>query len=102
MAGKVITANTFDRGAVVYLGRARWVSEIAEARVFTTDEEVEESLRNANAMPDRLIGAYAIEVRVIGETISPVSVRERIRALGPGNYFHGKQAGDEAEHVSVY
>jgi len=102
MADKVITANTFDRGAVVYLGASRWVSVIADARVFTTDEEVDEALGKANKMPDRLIGPYAIEVRLVGDVISPVSVRERIRAFGPGNYFHGKQAGDEVEHVSVY
>ena len=102
MAIKVITANTFDRGAVVYLGETSWVSEIGAARLFTLDEEVEEALGKALAMPDRLIGPYAIEVHRSDDNILPVSVRERIRALGPGNYFHGKQAGDEAEHVSVY
>jgi len=102
MATQVLTANTFDGGAVVYLGEAGWVSTIAEARLFTCQDALDTALRHAAAMPDRLIGPYAIEVTCSEGLITPVAIRERIRAMGPGNYHHGKQAGDEAEHVSIY
>jgi sulfite reductase (NADPH) hemoprotein beta-component len=99
MEAKVITANSFDKGEVIYLGLSGWVSSIEDAHVFIAEERVEEALSEANASPSLLIGPYAIEVAINQGPVTPISLRERIRALGPSNYHHGKQAGNEAEYV---
>ena len=104
----VITANDFASGAVVYVGEAGWVDAIRDAKVFAGSDEAAASLEAAEATPDVVIGAYTIEVSVSdangkdngngkagGETdITPLQFREKIRAIGPSNYHHGKQEED--------
>ena len=110
----VITANDFASGAVVYVGEAGWVDAIRDAKVFAGSAEAAASLEAAEATPDVVIGAYTIEVSVSdangkdngkaggksngnagGKTdITPLQFREKIRAIGPSNYHHGKQEED--------
>ena len=110
----VITANDFASGAVVYVGEAGWVDAIRDAKVFADSDEAAASLEAAEATPDVVIGAYTIEVSVSdangnangkaggksngkagGKTdITPLQFREKIRAIGPSNYHHGKQEED--------
>ena len=106
----VITANDFASGAVVYVGEAGWVDAIRDAKVFADSAEAAASLEAAEATPDVVIGAYTIEVSVSdangnaggkdngnasGKTdITPLQFREKIRAIGPSNYHHGKQEED--------
>ena len=116
----VITANDFASGAVVYVGEADWVDAIRDAKVFAGSAEAAASLEAAEATPDVVIGAYTIEVSVSdangkdngngkdtgnangksngkagGKTdITPLQFREKIRAIGPSNYHHGKQEED--------
>jgi sulfite reductase (NADPH) hemoprotein beta-component len=99
MEPKVITANSFGSGEVIYLGLSGWVSRIEDAQVFSSEDLVEGALAKANAAPSELIGPYAIAVKTDQGPVAPVSLRERIRALGPGNPHHGKQAGNEAQYV---
>ena len=102
----VITANDFASGAVVYVGEAGWVDAIRDAKVFADSAEAAASLEAAEVTPDVVIGAYTIEVSVSedngdangkagGKTdITPLQFREKIRAIGPSNYHHGKQEED--------
>ncbi len=110
----VITANDFASGAVVYVGEAGWVDAIRDAKIFADSAEAAASLEAAEATPDVVIGAYTIEVSVSdangnangkasgnangkagGKTdITPLQFREKIRAIGPSNYHHGKQEED--------
>ena len=110
----VITANDFASGAVVYVGEAGWVDAIRDAKVFADSAEAAASLEAAEATPDVVIGTYTIEVSVSdangkdngngndksngnagGKTdITPLQFREKIRAIGPSNYHHGKQEED--------
>jgi hypothetical protein len=102
MAIKVITANSFSSGEVIYLGMSGWVGRIEEAQLFNSEKLIEEALCQANSTQHQLVSPYVIDVKTDQGCVIPVSVREQIRALGPSNYYHGKQAGDEAHHVSVH
>ena len=114
----VITANDFASGAVVYVGEAGWVDAIRDAKIFADSAEAAASLEAAEATPDVVIGAYTIEVSVSDANgnaggkdngnaggkdngnagdktdITPLQFREKIRAIGPSNYHHGKQEED--------
>ena len=98
--GIVITANAFFSGEVVYLGSAGWQPWISEARVFPDPDTAEQAMLFA-AKPDQVVGAYVIEVETQEETIQPVQFREKIRAIGPTNYHHGKQEQAEVSDVSI-
>ena len=49
------------------------------------------------ARPDIVVGAYAIAVEVTDKVMTPRKFREKIRAIGPTNYHHGKQEN----HVQI-
>ena len=94
--GYVITANGFASGEVLYLGRDGWQPWIDDARLFT-DEQTAAQVIADEARPDIVVGAYSIAVEVAGKAVTPRSFREKIRAIGPTNYHHGKQEN----HVQV-
>ena len=94
----VITANDFHSGEVVFWGGDAWVLRLRDACVFDRAEDAEAMLTQFR--PDQVVGAYVIEMvaDAAGE-LQPKHIREAIRAKGPSNYFHGKQA--EQDHVSL-
>ena len=102
----VITANAFFSGEVVYLGASGWQPWIGSAAVFEDVASAEQAMTIA-ARPDLVVGAYVIEVEVVPEAgadkdvLRPVQFREKIRALGPTNYHHGKQQQAGVSDVSL-
>ena len=87
---KVITANTFKTGEVVFLGPNGWVSALEDAVLFEHEENLEDVMARYN-QPDHVVGIYAIDVEVSAEAIKPHHIREKIRAKGPGNYQHHRR-----------
>lgn len=83
---QVMTANRLDDGAVVYLDRdARWVEDLASARVAETETD-RSAMEHAatQAVADRLVvGPYLFAVDAGDGGPRPISQRERIRAAGP-------------------
>ncbi len=82
--GKIATGNRLRDGVVIYLNRAgSWSTEVADARVATTEEE--EALLKATldqaVKNNFLIDAAVIDTRAGGT--SPTRLREQIRAVGP-------------------
>ncbi|MGB2198956.1 MAG: DUF2849 domain-containing protein [Luminiphilus sp.] len=92
----VITANDLLTGEVVYLDLAhRWSPELSTAKVFNVIDEAEDEL--ATVFSEAVvIGAYLAEVSTDSK-VTPRHYRETFRHKGPSNYFHGKQAVQDAE-----
>ena len=81
----VVTANRLRDGRVVWYGAAdQWVEHIADASVFTGAEE-EQALGRAREWERRevVVNAYPVAVETDDAQITPVTVRERVRAVGP-------------------
>ena len=97
LAQYVITANDFHSGAVVFWGGDAWLLRLRDASVFDCAEDAESML--SQFRPDQVVGAYVIDVVADAGQLQPKHIREAIRARGPSNYFHGKQA--EEDHVSL-
>ncbi len=93
----VITANDFHSGAVVFWGGDAWLLRLRDACVFERAEDAEAMLTQFR--PEQVVGAYVIEVVADAGQLQAQHIREAIRARGPSNYFHGKQA--EEDHVSL-
>ncbi|MGC6484563.1 MAG: DUF2849 domain-containing protein [Candidatus Puniceispirillales bacterium] len=88
----IITANDFTTGEVVYLSDRGWQPWIKAAHLYPDLDSADEAMAFA-ARPDEVVGAYVIAVELKDGVIVPTQFREKVRALGPTNYFHGKQAG---------
>ena len=85
---KVITANRLDDGAVVYMTRDGWSSNIADAFVFPeTDSEAMLRLAAGDVTNNVVVDAYAIEIT--GKN-KPMGMREFIRAGGGPTITVGK------------
>ena len=92
----VITANDLLTGEVVYLNPAhRWSPELSAAKVFGVLDEAEGELA-AVFSEAVVVGAYLAEVSN-DTAVIPRHYRESFRHKGPSNYFHGKQAVQDAE-----
>jgi len=92
----VITANDLLTGEVVYLDLAhRWSPELSAAKVFDVIDVAEGELAAMFSEAD-VVGAYLAEVSTESSVI-PRHYRESFRHKGPSNYFHGKQAAQDAE-----
>ena len=90
-----VTANDLLTGEVVFLAaNGGWVGDMAEAKFFTDADEGARHLAQAEADGGRVVGPYLAEAAHAG---TPVHFRERFRARGPSNYFHGKQ--EHTRHV---
>jgi Protein of unknown function (DUF2849) len=81
----VITANSLKDGLVVFLTAGGWTVDIDKAEVLETKEAVEAALHRGakDVAANRVVEAYAIEVRREGARLVPARLRERIRASGP-------------------
>ena len=92
----ILTANDLFDGDVVYLATdGAWTRRPVDARLFEDEDEDEanRSLAAAEAQEDAIVGPYlAAAVRGDQSGPEPVHVRETLRATGPSNYCHGKQA----------
>ena len=88
MATKAFTANRLGDGAVVFLdGNYGWSQRFTDARLFSTDSELEDLTLIASRAEEtgQVVGAYPIEVDydfTLGLAV-PARLRERIRAFGP-------------------
>ncbi len=93
---KIVTANRLDDGIVVFLGRSlRWADQIDDVAPFEDDDAVERALAlAARAVENReIVEPYAIDVRCEAGRLTPVRLREVIRAKGPTVRLDlGKQA----------
>jgi hypothetical protein len=81
----IATANRLRDGRVVFLSASgAWIAAASQAAVATDSESASELLERASrASSDAVIDPYLVEVEVTDEAISPVRLRERIRAIGP-------------------
>ena len=86
----IITANDLYDGEVVFWASpTSWRRQLAQAHAFADTATAEAAL--AKTRPDQVVGAYIVPVAIDGKRLTPTHIREEIRALGPTNYFHGKQ-----------
>ena len=95
---KILTANYLLSGKVIYLtSEKKWIEYSENAAVFDNQEDANNALTFADTQIDRIQSAYLIDVVLTSDgTPMPISKKELIRAAGPTNYFHGKQAEKEA------
>ncbi|MCB1359334.1 MAG: DUF2849 domain-containing protein [Maritimibacter sp.] len=90
-----VTANDLLTGEVVFLAAdGTWVAELAGAMLIADPDEAAHRLALAQADEGRVVGAYLAKAAA---GASPLHFRERFRATGPSNYFHGKQ--ERGAHV---
>ena len=91
---KILTANYLLSGKGIYLtSEKKWVENSANAAVFDKQEDADNALTFAETQINKLQSAYLIDVVLTSDgTPVPISKKELIRATGPTNYFHGKQA----------
>ena len=94
---KILTANNLLSGKVIYLNpEKKWIENSVNADVFDNQEDANNALTFADTQIDRIQSAYLIDVVLTSDgTPMPISKKELIRAAGPTNYFHGKQAEKE-------
>jgi hypothetical protein len=83
---KALTANDLRSGRVIFLARggAEWTLRFAEAEVFADDSAAATALSRAQAATTAVADPYLIDLADQGGGFpAPLSLRERIRALGP-------------------
>lgn len=89
-AAYLVSANDLLTGDVVYLtAHGSWSVWLSEAKTYRQNEmAVEAAVYGNEAHAHLVVGAYVL---AIGTDGLPLSTKERLRAQGPSNYFHGKQ-----------
>ena len=94
---KILTANYLLSGKVIYLtSEKKWIEYLENAAVFDNQEDADNALTFADTQINKLQSAYLIDVELTSNgKPKPISNQELIRATGPTNYFHGKQAEKE-------
>ena len=94
---KILTANYLLSGKAIYLtSEKKWIENLANAAVFDSQEDADNALTFAETQINKLQSAYLIDVILTSDdALKPKSNQEVIRAAGPTNYFHGKQAEKE-------
>lgn len=108
MTGQLVTANRLRDGDVVYLAPGgRWTLSLDEASLAETQAALEDLLKIAQAAETacEVISVYAMPAgqgltpdgqSPDGQTLDPLSTRERIRATGPTTRTDlGKQANPD-------
>ena len=83
---KALTANRLSDGEVVFWKAGAWVERLAEADVFGAEDEAATAETSARAQPTLASDPYLIDLIETAGFWTPVSYRERIRALGPSNH----------------
>jgi len=97
MSFRAITGNRLRDGAVVFYNNdAGWVERLNDASLYEDKATAETILAAAKAQAEKerlAVDVYAIEVQVADGKRVPVTIRERIRSLGPTVRIDlGKQA----------
>lgn len=90
----VLTANDLLDGDVVYLAlNGGWTRRLGSARLFEDEAEAHGCLAEAEAQADAIVDPYLADAAPgIGDGPRALRFREELRATGPSNYRHGKQA----------
>ena len=88
---KVITANALLEGDVIYISTSGWTRDLAEAEIFTDEDNANQRLSEAAAQINDVVGVYLADVSDENGIPTPTHFREDFRAKGPSNYAHGKQ-----------
>lgn len=101
--GQTLTANLLRDGSVVFLGRTgNWSVIVDQAAVALEPDAVaalEQRGREAEAA-NIVTGAYLVEVARQDGIVTPLHIRERIRARGPTvRPDLGVQAGPADRHA---
>lgn len=93
---QVVTANALVEGDVIYFtADDTWVRALNDAEVHT-DPDIAAARLDVAARQTRVIaGAYLMNVEVGENGPAPVHFRETFRSVGPSNYQHGKQVGQQ-------
>ena len=89
---KALTANRLADGEVVFWKAGDWVERFGDAELFGDDAVAEAAEAHGKNQPTVVVEPYLIDLTESEGLWAPVSYRERIRALGPTNLNHGKQA----------
>lgn len=89
---RALTANRLFDGEVVFWKDGAWVERFADAELFGDDaSEGEDAEAHAKNQTTIVVDPYLIDLIDSDGIWTPLSYRERIRALGPTNLNHGKQ-----------
>lgn len=90
---KALTANRLIDGDVVFWKSGQWVEGFGDADLFDDPAAAEAAEGQAKSQATVVIDPYLIDLMESDGLWTPLSYRERIRALGPTNHpTHGKQA----------
>ena len=90
---KALTANRLTDGEVVFWRDGRWIEQFGDAQLFADDDPAGEAAEgHGKSQPTVVVEPYLIDLVQSEGLWAPISYRERIRALGPTNLNHGKQA----------
>ncbi len=96
---KVITANALIEGDVIYLAEdGAWTRELTHAALLTDEADADLRLLEAQQKPGEAVGPYLADAEAGPFGPEPTHFREEFRAVGPSNYFHGKQAEGVSGH----
>ena len=110
-----VTANALGGGEVVFLASSSpsaWTVRFEDAAIFDSDVAAEAALSAAAASDFKVVDAYLIALDNSAGVWTPLSLRERIRALGPttepqlgpqargGRVVEALQAADSAARSS--
>lgn len=89
----VITSNHLIEGDAIWLDvSGRWTRQSSEAVVFADKSTAQQALSSADKERHLHVGAYLAAAELNDDQVhKPAHIREKIRTLGPSNYFHGKQ-----------
>jgi len=82
----VITANRLADGTVVYVGRdGAWAERLSQATIFASKAEAEAGLLIAqnDAKRNLVVEPVVVDVIRYASGLRAVTLREKIRALGP-------------------
>jgi len=81
----VVTASRLRDGTILWLGAGQqWRERFAEAQTLDAEAltaALEFGAREVAAQ--HVIGVYDVDVEINDGTLTPLSARERVRALGP-------------------
>ena len=95
---QIVIANRLRDGLVVFLGSEKqWVLQVQDCSPASDESQATALLSIAEAAEanQEIIGATLIEVEMREGVLTPIKMREAIRALGPTiRKDLGKQAGN--------
>jgi len=89
---KALIANRLTDGEVVFWNEGAWVERFADAQLFSDDDLASAAEAKGQAEATVVVDVYLIDLVEAEGVWTPLSYRERLKALGPTNRLdHGKQ-----------